>query len=135
MPDSHLWLLRDTYAAETAWALRHVGKELRLARLGAFGVALGAIRADAELRRRHPGHKIEPLRSAEPVPRHRHRTRGQVIRYGHPDRRPCRTAPCVPPENQPATGPDDAPNDLDWAALDDTSPSRWAPRRDAILRP
>ena len=27
-----------------------------------------AIAADTELHRRHPGHKIEPLRSAEPVP-------------------------------------------------------------------
>ena len=132
MPDGRLWLLRDTYAAETAWAPRHVGKELRLARLGAFDAALGAIRAaaeaaaarkagdhdragrqetlaasyralrdlyqqrehalaqamadrqdwehatansrhlaiaaDTELRRRHPGQKIEPLRSAEPAP-------------------------------------------------------------------
>ena len=48
MPDGRLWLLRDSYAAETAWAPRHVGKELRLARLGAFDAALGAIRADAE---------------------------------------------------------------------------------------
>ena len=48
MPDGRLWLLRDIYAAETAWAPRHVGKELRLARLGAFDAALGAIRADAE---------------------------------------------------------------------------------------
>ena len=48
MPDGQLWLLRDTYAAQTAWAPRHVGKELRLARLGAFDTALGAIRADAE---------------------------------------------------------------------------------------
>ena len=132
MPDGRLWLLRDTYAAETAWAPRHAGKELRLARLGAFDAALGAIRAaaeadaarkagdhdraarhehlaasyralrdhyqqreqtfaqamadrqeweqatarsrhlaiaaDAELRRRHPDRKIEPLRSAEPAP-------------------------------------------------------------------
>ena len=132
MPDGRLWLIRDTYAAETAWAPRHVGKELRLARLGAFDAGLGAIRAaaeadaarkagdhdraarhetlaasyralrdhyqqreqalaqamadrqeweqatagsrhlaiaaDAELRRRHPGQKIEPLRSAEPAP-------------------------------------------------------------------
>ena len=132
MPDGRLWLLRDAYAAETAWAPRHVGKELRLSRLGAFDAALGAIRADAEtaaarkagdharagrhetlaasyralrdhyqqreqaltqamadrqewehateqsrrlaiaadaeLRRRHPGQKIEPLRSAEPAP-------------------------------------------------------------------
>jgi conjugative relaxase-like TrwC/TraI family protein len=132
LPDGRLWLLRDIYAAETAWAPRHVGKELRLARLGAFDAGLGAIRAtaeadtarkaddqdraarheylaasyralrdhyqqqeqalaqamadrpeweqatarsrhlaiaaDAELRRRHPTRKIEPLRSAEPVP-------------------------------------------------------------------
>ena len=48
MPDGRLWLLRDAYAAQTAWAPRHVGKELRLSRLGAFDAALGAIRADAE---------------------------------------------------------------------------------------
>jgi TrwC relaxase len=132
MPDGRLWLLRDRYAAQTGWAPRHVGKQLRLARLGAFDAALGAIRADAEaqaarkaddpdraarhehlaasyralrdhyqqqqqafaqvmaarekweqatagsrrlaiaadaeLRRRHPYQKIEPLRSAEPAP-------------------------------------------------------------------
>jgi hypothetical protein len=131
MPDGRLWLLRDTYAAQTAWAPRHVGKELRLSRLGAFDAALSTIRADAEaqaacktgdhdratrhehlaasyralrdhyqqqeqtlaqamanrqewehatagprslaiaadaeLRRRHPHQKIEPLRSGEPV--------------------------------------------------------------------
>jgi hypothetical protein len=43
-----LWLIRDTYAAETAWAPRHVGKELRLARLGAANANQGAIRAAAE---------------------------------------------------------------------------------------
>ena len=48
MPDGRLWLLRDTYTAQTAWAPRHVGKELRLSRLGAFDAALSAIRADAE---------------------------------------------------------------------------------------
>jgi len=48
MPDGRLWLLRDTYAAETARAPRHVGKELRLSPLGVFDTALGAIRADAE---------------------------------------------------------------------------------------
>jgi hypothetical protein len=48
MPEGRLWLLRDSYAAQTAWAPRHVGKELRLARLGAFDAALGVIRADAE---------------------------------------------------------------------------------------
>ena len=48
MPDGRLWLIRDSYAAETAWAPRHVGKELRLSRLGAFDAGLSAIRADAE---------------------------------------------------------------------------------------
>jgi len=48
MPDGRLWLLRDAYPAQTAWAPRHVGKELRLSRLGAFDAGLGAIRADAE---------------------------------------------------------------------------------------
>jgi hypothetical protein len=48
MPDGRLWLIRDSYAAETAWAPHHIGKELRLSRLGAFDAGLGAIRADAE---------------------------------------------------------------------------------------
>jgi hypothetical protein len=48
MPDGRLWLLRDAYAAETAWAPRHVGRELRLARLGAADAGQGAIRAAAE---------------------------------------------------------------------------------------
>ena len=48
MRNGRLWLIRDTYAAETAWAPRHVGRELRLARLGAANADLGAIRAAAE---------------------------------------------------------------------------------------
>ena len=48
MRDGRLWLIRDTYAAETAWAPRHVGRELRLARLGAANADQGAIRAAAE---------------------------------------------------------------------------------------
>ncbi|HEY6313886.1 MAG TPA: hypothetical protein VIY52_24235 [Streptosporangiaceae bacterium] len=48
LPDGELWLLRDTYTATTAWAPPHPGKELRLARLGAFDATLGACRADAE---------------------------------------------------------------------------------------
>jgi hypothetical protein len=48
MPDGRLRLARDAYAAQTAWAPRHAGKQLRLSRLGAFDAALGAIRADAE---------------------------------------------------------------------------------------
>jgi hypothetical protein len=42
MPDGSLWLLRDTYAAETAWAPRHVGRELRLSRLSAVRAAAEA---------------------------------------------------------------------------------------------
>ena len=48
MRDGRLWLIRDTYATETAWAPRHVGRELRLARLGAANADLGAIRAATE---------------------------------------------------------------------------------------
>jgi len=48
LPDGRLWLLRDTYAAATSRAPSHVGKQLRLSRLGAFDVALGVVRADAE---------------------------------------------------------------------------------------
>ena len=48
MPDGRLWLLRDTYVAETVWAPRHVGEELRLAWFGAFDAGLGALRATAE---------------------------------------------------------------------------------------
>jgi hypothetical protein len=130
MPEGRLWLIRDTYTAETQWAPRHVGRELRLVRLGVRNADLNAtlqnaeaqaarknndhdraarhehagasyqamrdhyrelegtfaktmddrheweqstqdsrrlaIAADAELRRRHPGQRIEPLRSAEP---------------------------------------------------------------------
>jgi hypothetical protein len=48
MRDGRLWLIRDTYAAETAWAPRHVGREVRLARLGAINADQSAIRAAAE---------------------------------------------------------------------------------------
>jgi hypothetical protein len=48
MADGRLWLIRDTYAAETAWAPRHVGKELRLVRLGVANADQGVIRATAE---------------------------------------------------------------------------------------
>ena len=132
LPDGRLWLLRDSHATQTAWAPRHTGKDLRLARLAALDASLSAIRADAEtaaaqkvhdharaarhehlaasyralrdfyqqreqafaqamddrrnweqataqvrqlaitadaeLRRRHPNRKIEPLRAAEPAP-------------------------------------------------------------------
>ena len=199
MPDGQLWLLRDTYAAQTAWAPRHAGKELRLARLGAFDAALGAIRADAEaqaarkagghhhagrhdtlaasyralrdlyqqrehtlaqamtdrqewehatagsrhlaiaadaeLRRRHPGHKIEPLRSAEPAPV------TDTERDGRPSETATRIGDLAAQHhafrhriNQPQHRMTPR-KDPDWAALGDTLPSWWAPRPDAILRP
>jgi hypothetical protein len=48
MPDGRLWLLRDTYTAETQWAPRHVGRELRLVRLGARNAELNATLQHAE---------------------------------------------------------------------------------------
>ena len=199
MPDGQLWLLRDTYAAQTAWAPRHTGKELRLARLGAFDAALGAIRADAEaqaarkagdhdhaeqhdtlaasyqalrdlyqqrehtlaqamadrqdwehataasrhlaiaadteLRRRHLGHKIEPLRSAEPVPI------THTERDGRPSQTATRTGDLAAQHHasRQRTGQRQHPmtprKDLDWTTLGDTLPSWWAPHPDAILRP
>ena len=206
MPDGRLWLLRDTYAAETAWAPRHVGRELRLSRLGAFNAGLDAIRADAEavaarktgdharagqhetlaasyralrdlyqqreqtlaeimadrqeweratarsrhlaiaadaeLRRRHPDQKIEPLRSGEPVP-----ASGTEREQLHPalgaeftesatwirDLAAQRQAfRARMDRRQRLMMPGD---DLDWTGLDETSPSLWAPHRDAILQP
>ena len=199
MADGRLWLLRDTYAAETAWAPPYVGKELRLSRLGAFDAALGAIRADAEaaasskagdhdraaqqetlatsyralrdlyqqrehalaqamadrqdwehatgnsrhlaiaadteLRRRHPGHKIEPLRSAEPVPV------TETERDGRPSESATRIGDLAAKHHafHERTGQRQHQmtprEDLGWAALGDTLPSWWAPRPDGILRP
>ena len=57
MPDGRLWLIRDTYAAETCWAPRHVGKELRLVRLGAANAELDAIRSRRRSRRRPQGRR------------------------------------------------------------------------------
>jgi hypothetical protein len=199
MPDGQLWLLRDTYAAETAWAPRHAGKELRLARLGAFDAALGAIRADAdahaahkagdhdhagqhetlaasyralrdlyqqrehtlaqamadrqdwdhatagsrhlaiaadtELRRRHPGHKIEPLRSAELLPD------TDTERDGRPSETATRIGDLAAQHHASRQTINQRQHrmtprkDPDWAALGDTLPSWWAPHPDAILRP
>jgi len=199
MADGRLWLLRDTYTTETAWAPPYVGKELRLSRLGAFDSALGAIRAaaeaaaarkaddhhraarqetlaasyralrdlyqqrkhtlaqamadrqdwehataasrhlaiaaDTELRRRHPGHTIEPLLSAEPAPASdtgrdgklsETATRIRDLAAQHQafrERTDQRQRRMTPRE------------DPGWAALGDTLPSWWAPRPDGILRP
>ena len=138
LADGSLHHMRGTYEAETAWAPRHVGRELRQLRISADDAELAAIRsqaearvarerghaelaerhaglarswaamesfyrehegeleqamdarrdweqateasrrlavaADAELRRRHPEIRLEPLRSAEPVVSEEERT-------------------------------------------------------------
>ncbi len=63
MPDGRLWLIRDTYTAETAWAPRHVGKELRLARLGA-STPTGRHPRRRRSRRRPQGRRPRPGRAA-----------------------------------------------------------------------
>jgi hypothetical protein len=59
MPDGRLWLIRDTYAAETYWAPRHMGKELRLVRMGARNADLGAIRENAEAQAARKAGEVE----------------------------------------------------------------------------
>ena len=207
MPDGRLWLLRDTYAAETAWAPRHVGKELRLARLGAFNADLGrhprrtpkptpparpatttaprgtrpwppatgpcatatgskrhtfaptmddrqewehatehsrhlAIAADAELRRRHPDQRIEPLRSAEPAPvSDTDRAELTWPRTRRSPRWPPGSA-TLPHKRQAfrekleeLQGLKVPSEDPDWDDLGDAFPSWKPPGRDAILQP
>jgi hypothetical protein len=101
-----------------------------------------AIAADAELRRRHPDQKIEPLHSAEPAP------------VNNTERRQLHPAP-VSGFSETATWIRDLATerhafrarmderqqlmvpseDLDWTRLGGILPSWWAPRRDAILQP
>jgi hypothetical protein len=50
LPDGSLLHMRGTYAAETAWAPRHVGRELQRIRTSAEDASLAAIRAGAEER-------------------------------------------------------------------------------------
>jgi AAA domain/TrwC relaxase len=206
MPDGRLWLIRDIYAAETAWAPRHVGKELRLARLGAAAADQGAIRAaaeagvarkygqharsrrhedlaasyqamrdhyrqqetifartmadrlewehataasrhladaaDAELRRRHPGQKIEPLRSAEPAPVS-DTDREQLTLT--PDKKIDEMAAWIRDLAQQSQafrekiderrGLMVPSEDPDWANLGEAFPAWRSPSRDAILQP
>jgi hypothetical protein len=47
-PDDRLWRMRETYQNETSWAPRHVGRELRLVRIGADEARIRAIRETAE---------------------------------------------------------------------------------------
>src|SRR5262249_31368275 len=46
--DGSLWLIRDQYQAETAWAPRHVGQELGYVRASAEDARLRVIRSQAE---------------------------------------------------------------------------------------
>jgi hypothetical protein len=48
LPDGSLWHMRSTYAAETAWAPRYVGHELRQVRAAGLRASADAARADAE---------------------------------------------------------------------------------------
>jgi hypothetical protein len=206
MPDGRLWLLRDTYEAETAWAPRYVGNELRLSRLGAFDASLGALRADAEadaarkagdharaerhatlaasyralqglyqqreqnltramadrqewehttalsrhqaitadaeLRRRHPRQKIEPLRSAEPAPIGGHE-RGQL--HPAPDRKLTETATWIRDlavQHRAFRQTMDerlrlaeSGKDPDWTSLSGSLATLWTSHPDAILQP
>ncbi len=50
LPDGSLLHMRATYETETAWAPRHVGRELRQTRVAADDAGLGVIRAQAEER-------------------------------------------------------------------------------------
>jgi hypothetical protein len=46
--DGSLWLIRDQYQAETAWAPKHVGRELGYVRASAEDARLQVIRSEAE---------------------------------------------------------------------------------------
>lgn len=46
--DGSLWLIRDQYQTETAWAPKHVGRELGYVRASAEDARLHAVRSDAE---------------------------------------------------------------------------------------
>jgi hypothetical protein len=48
LPDGSLWHRRSTYAAETAWAPRHVGRELQRIRVSATQADTTAVRSEGE---------------------------------------------------------------------------------------
>jgi hypothetical protein len=70
--DGSLWLIRDQYQAETAWAPKHVGRELGYVRAGAEDARLQLIRsqADAEAARKtgrpRVGRPARPAGRAQP---------------------------------------------------------------------
>ena len=101
-----------------------------------------AIAADAELRRRHPDQKIEPLRSAEPAPVS-DTEREQL--HPAPDSKLGETAAWIrdlAAQHQAfraktgrAPAADDAQRRPGLGRPRRDLPSWWAPRRDAILQP
>ena len=92
MPDGRLWLIRDTYAAETCWAPRHVGKELRLVRLGAQNAELEAIRrhVEAEAARKADNHELadrhESLAASYRAMRDRYQAQEHTFAHAMADR-------------------------------------------------
>jgi hypothetical protein len=92
MPDGRLWLIRDTYAAETRWAPRHVGKELRPVRLGAQNAELETIRrhAEAEAARKVGDHeradRHESLAASYQAMRDRYQTQEHTFAQAMADR-------------------------------------------------
>jgi len=48
LPDGSLWHMRATYTAETAWAPKYVGHELRQVRMASLRASADAARAEAE---------------------------------------------------------------------------------------
>ncbi len=206
MPDGSLWLIRETYAAETQWAPPHVGRELRLARLGMHDAeqeqiraeaeaeaarkqddhqraarhdfwaasyqAMGrryrqqeetfaqimqdrgeweqataasrhlAIAAAAELRRRHPDQRIEPLNSAEPAPATQAERDELTLALGadigqmaHWILNLAAQRKAFREKIEERQGVMIPSEDLDQEHLGEAFPSRAAPGREAILQP
>ena len=146
MPDGRLWLLRDTYAAQTAWAPRHVGKELRLSRLGAFDAALApsaptpkpnaARKAgdhDRAARHETPGRQLP--RPARPLPAAR---TGPRPGHGRPAGMGARDSPSPQPGHRrrrrttppPPTGKIEPLRSGEPAAVSDTGHEQLAPAPD-----
>ncbi len=97
--------------------------------------AILPIAANAELRRRHPDQKIEPLRSAEPGPATDTERDGKLADTGAWIRDLAAQHHAFREKLNERRHPMMSGDDLHWAALSGTLPSGWAPRRDAILRP
>ena len=101
-----------------------------------------AVAADAELRRRHPGQRFTPLRSAEPHPAtdaHRAElalTDGRDIpETGPVDQRPGRRTPDLRRQARQLAEPDDPAEDPDYGDLGQAFPAWTGSGKGAILQP